>query len=237
VEPVGGRRPGRYFQVLAKVGPELPEDDVAGLERPAALHVEASVVHGGAPRDDRADAAAASHDRHRQGEKPSGRAHQPGPGAEAHGVVVEDTADLLLERRALERAEVGVREGVVLGGRADCVDRIEVRRVFAHIPRTGNIVTGIRRSRRKSMTAGSRTSPSSIVKNTTGLGVGTREMIGATEPPWIGTGVGAGSGVVVVVVVVDVDVDVVVEPLDVRCCCDRATCAARPPYVNDPANP
>jgi hypothetical protein len=79
--------------------------------------------------------------------------------------------------------------------------------------------------------------PSSIVKNTTGFGVGTREMIGATEPPWIGTGVGAGSGVVVVVVVVDADVAVVVEPLDVRCSRDRAACAACPPEANDPANP
>ncbi len=86
------------------------------------------------------------------------------------------------------------------------------------------------------MTAGSRTSPSSIVKNTTGLGVGTREMTGATEPPWIGTGVGAGSGAVVVVVV-DVDVDVVVDPLDARCRRDRAACAARPPEVNDPPKP
>jgi hypothetical protein len=101
----------------------------------------------------------------------------------------------------------------------------------------GNSVTGIRWSRRKSMTAGSRTIPSSIVKNTTGLEVGTREMIGATDPPWIGTGVGAGSGVVVVVVVVDADVEVVAEPLDVRCSRDRAARAACPLDVNDPANP
>jgi hypothetical protein len=62
-------------------------------------------------------------------------------------------------------------------------------------------------------------------------------MIGATEPSWIGAGVGAGSGVVVVVVVVETDVAVVVEPLDVRCARDRATCAACPPETNDPANP
>src|SRR5262249_20917122 len=62
-----------------------------------------------------------------------------------------------------------------------------------------NIVTGMCCSRRKSVTAGSRTIPSSIVKNTTGLGVDTREMTGATAPPWRGAGVGGG-GVVVVVV-------------------------------------
>src|SRR5438477_2675192 len=73
-----------------------------------------------------------------------------------------------------------------------------------------NIVTGMCWSRRKSTTAGSRTWPSSIVKNTTGLVVGTREMTGATEPPWIATGV-AGSVVGVVVVVVVLDVDVVVD--------------------------
>jgi hypothetical protein len=61
-------------------------------------------------------------------------------------------------------------------------------------------------------------------------------MIGATEPPWIGTGVCAGSGAVVVAAVVDVDVEVVV-PLDARRRWDRAACAARPPETNDPANP
>jgi len=47
------------------------------------------------------------------------------------------------------------------------------------------------------MTAGSRQIPSSMVKNTTGLVVGTRDITGAVGPPGIGTGVG-GSAVVVV---------------------------------------
>src|SRR5438034_5594057 len=81
------------------------------------------------------------------------------------------------------------------------------------------------------MTAGSRTCPSSIVKNTTGLGVGTREMIGATEPPWIATGVG---GIVVVVVVVDVDV--VVDLVAIRRRCDLAACTVCPPDVIAPTS-
>src|SRR5712672_2752328 len=87
-------------------------------------------------------------------------------------------------------------------------------------------------TRRKSMTAGSRTIPSSIVKNTTGLVVGTREMIGATAPPWIATGVG---GIVVVVVVVVLDVEVV-EPVVARRCCDLSACAVPPPDVIAPTS-
>src|SRR5260370_6401361 len=84
-------------------------------------------------------------------------------------------------------------------------------------------------ARRKSMTAGSRTMPSSIVKNTTGLEVGTREMIGATGPPWIATGV---AGIVVVVL----DVEVVVDPLEAQCRRELAACALRPPDELGPTN-
>ena len=80
------------------------------------------------------------------------------------------------------------------------------------------------------MTAGSRTWPSSMVKNTTGLEVGTREMIGATEPPWIATGVGR------IVVVVVLDVDVVVDPVVARRCWDLAACAVPPPDVIAPTS-
>src|SRR2546423_14774159 len=86
--------------------------------------------------------------------------------------------------------------------------------------------------RRKSMTAGSRTWPSSMVKNTTGLEVGTREMIGATEPPWIATGVGR----IVVVVEVVLDVDVVVDPIMARRCCDLAAGAALLPDMVAPTS-
>jgi hypothetical protein len=71
-----------------------------------------------------------------------------------------------------------------------------------------------------------------MVKKTTGLGVCTREITGATEPPGIATGVGGGNVVVVVDVVLDVVVELVTER-DVRRA--RVTCAARPFELKAPA--
>jgi hypothetical protein len=71
-----------------------------------------------------------------------------------------------------------------------------------------------------------------MVKKTTGLGVCTREITGATEPPGIDIGVGGGNVVVVVDVVLDVVVELVTER-DVRRA--RVTCAVRPFEVNAPA--